>query len=282
MRKIPTLLIVQDVWPDNATTRINEKGIFFKTLNKIQKFVYQRSRKIVVISDDIKMLLVSKGVNESKIKVIYNWSYSDEIFDIPFEENLFAKKVNLDPNYFYAVYAGNIGFVQNVEVILKAAKLLNHTSKIKFLIIGDGVNKDNCINYAKENGLINVIFYPMQTPEFAIHVYSVANINIIPLKQHVIKTALPSKTAICLSSGKPLIFSIEKDSHFSNLIQKNESGYITGVDDVEEFVKVIKLLYMGCETIKKANIYHFFLEHFQKRKNLLNYIDTIKNLNDNY
>ena len=96
----------------------------------------------------MKALLVNKGVKPDRVRVIYNWGYGDEKVTIPFEENEFAKANALSPDVFYAVYAGNIGRMQNVELVVKAAEKLQAREDIRFLIIGDGVNRDTIAEMA--------------------------------------------------------------------------------------------------------------------------------------
>ena len=71
--------------------------------------------RIICISDDMKDFISSKGVDEKKIEVIYNWGYSDEVVDIAWEDNEFVKKYSLDKTKFYAIYAGNIGKIRQNE-----------------------------------------------------------------------------------------------------------------------------------------------------------------------
>lgn len=118
--------MLQDVWPDNAAQShlISEGSLLYKYFEMWQKSVYKNADKLICISDDMKDFIVSKGVNADKIEVIYNWGYSDDVVDIPWEENEFVKKYNLSRDKFYAIYAGNIGKMQNVEIVVNAAKEL--------------------------------------------------------------------------------------------------------------------------------------------------------------
>ena len=138
-RGIKVVAMLQDVWPDNAVQShiISKNSFLYKYFEMWQRPVYKYADKLICISDDMKDFIVSKGVSSEKIEVIYNWGYSDKIVDIPWEENRFVKKYNLDRVKFYAIYAGNIGKMQNVEIVVNAAKELQDREDIHFLIIGD-------------------------------------------------------------------------------------------------------------------------------------------------
>lgn len=268
-RGMRVVAMLQDVWPDNAVQSglIKEGSLIYKFFEIWQKYVYKHADKLICISDDMKDFIVSKGVPAEKIEVIYNWGYSDDLVNIPWEKNEFVKKYQLDPQKFYAVYAGNIGRMQNVQLLVKAAKELQNNDNIKFLIIGDGVEKDKIANMAEE--IDNITMLPMQPSELATSIYSAAGVNIIPLVEGGTKTALPSKTGVVLSCGQPVVFAFGGESRFARLI--NESGVGASVDaddykglsnwiskiakkkntDKEQGHKVFKKLFVKSENVKK-------------------------------
>lgn len=227
--------MLQDVWPDNAVQSglIGQGGLLYRYFERWQRYVYRKADKIICISDDMKDFIVSKGVDERKIEVIYNWGYSDETVDIPWEENLFVKKYRLERD-FYAVYAGNIGKMQNVELIVRAAARMPDT---KFLIVGDGARRAEIEEMAK--GKENVTLLPLQPPELAEHIYSMAGVNIIPLVEGGPKTAMPSKTGVVLSCGRPVVFCFGSGTRFSKLVEEYGAGTSVSATDENELAEAI-------------------------------------------
>ena len=204
--------MLQDVWPDNAVQSglIRNNSLLYHFFEFWQRYVYKKADSIICISDDMKDFIVSKGIDGRKIKVIYNWGYSDLPIHISWENNKFVKKYNLSRHKFYVVYAGNIGKMQNVELIVRAAQKIENDKNIVFLIIGDGARKSVIEKLAC--GLSNVMMLPLQPSELAEHIYSMAGVNVIPLVEGGSKTAMPSKSGIVLSCGQPVIFCFGKKS----------------------------------------------------------------------
>ena len=64
----------------------------------------------------------------------------------------------LNSNYFKIVYAGNISLNNSLNTLFEAAQLLKKDSKIKFVLVGDGPEKNNYIKKFKH--LSNLIFAP--------------------------------------------------------------------------------------------------------------------------
>lgn len=272
--QMKVVAMLQDIWPDNAVQSriIRQKSILYKYFEFWQKAVYRKANKIICISDDMKLLIESKGIPKNKIEVIYNWGYSDEIADIPWEENKFVQKYNLSKDFFYAVYAGNIGRMQNVELILKAAERLKKKDKIKFLIIGDGARKDVIEQMAINKKLTNILFLPLQAPELATSIYSAAGVNLIPLVPGGVKTALPSKVGVCLSCGQPIIFAFGKKCRFAELVRRYTAGDCVSAEDETELAEAI------CRCANKMRFekkYDLFRELFNKERNVRSYIHTL-------
>ena len=267
--------MLQDIWPDNAVQSglVGEGGALYRYFEFFQRYVYRRSDRIVCISDDMKAFMVSKGIPQEKISVVYNWGYDDETIQIPWDENSFVKKYALSRDLFYAVYAGNIGRMQNVELILQAADHLRQRQDIRFLIIGAGARKEQIQSMAEEMNLKNVEFLPFQSAELATSVYSAAGVNLIPLVPGGVKTALPSKTGVVLSCGRPTIFAFGQDCVFSRLI--TGTGCVCVDPSAPRELAEQIALCADQENFDNSGIYELFLHHFTREKNIAQYVRLI-------
>lgn len=262
---------VQDIFPYNLMYcgRIKQNGLLFKLLAKEQRYAYTHADHVITISEDMKDTLVNDGVNEDKISVIYNWSYQDEPYvniDTSPVSNLFDKQ------YFNVVYAGNIGMMQNVDILIEAAKLMKEDKTVWFHIIGNGIYKDKLEAKALDYGIKNISFWPIQKPELAPVIYSAADVNVIPLAKNIYRTALPSKTATCLACNKPIIFSIGENSLFGSKIVKETGCPVVGEDNVDSLISVIKEFKAGNI---KCNLLPFYFENCLRSNNSYVYSSLI-------
>lgn len=268
--------VLQDVWPDNAVQCgiMREGSWLYRFFECFQRYVYKQSDRLICISDDMKEFIVSKGVSQEKISVIYNWGYSDAVIDIPRENNKFIEKYNLSPEYFYAIYAGNIGRMQNLELVVEAAKHLKNQQNIQFLIVGDGARREAVEELVKTYGLSNVTMLPMQPSELAAHIYSAAGVNLIPLVKNGTRSALPSKTGIILSCGKPAIFTFGDNSDFSRMLASTGAGWSVDPEDPEALANAILVQANRTEFDSKP-VYAVYEAHFTREKNVARYIEVI-------
>lgn len=261
--------MLQDVWPDNAVQSglIKNNGLLYRYFESWQRYVYKYADKIICISDDMKDFIASKGVDEKKIEVIYNWGYSDETVNISWEDNEFVKKYGLEKD-FYAVYAGNIGKMQNVELVVRAAKKMPDT---KFLVIGDGAKREEIEKMAE--GVANIKMLHLQPPELAEHIYSMAGVNIIPLVEGGPKTAMPSKTGVVLSCGRPVIFCFGSGTQFSKKLEKLKAGRSVSARDENELIKAISEVKRSTQSY--SNPKGMFLEYFTRQRNIDTYASVV-------
>lgn len=218
----PLVYNEQDIFPENAyfTGILTEKSLVYRVAHALQKYAYKNATALSTISDDMKSTIVTRyGIQEEKVQVIYNWGH-EELKSHGEADNAFLQKYPKKPGEFRVVYAGNLGKMQNVELVLKAAKLMEDATCISFYIVGSGVNEEQLKTLAKELKLSNVTFVGMQPPEEAADLYAAADVNVIPLQRGLIYAALPSKTADCLIAGKPIIACVDEESIFSGVMKK--------------------------------------------------------------
>lgn len=235
----PVIFNVQDIFPQNLmfSGQLPLARITYPLFCRLQKLAYKKAARIITISEDMKQTLTEQGVEARKIEVVYNWSYSDMRIrpeDIP-RERFFDLKT--DKHVLNVVYAGNIGKMQNVELLARTAAVSVNDTEIHYYIIGDGANKKQV--EALTEGLPNVTMLPMQASVFAESIYAQADVNVIPLAKGGIKTALPSKTATVLRTNTHTVFCIDADSQFEKIIKGIHNAYVADNTDPQSLYRIL-------------------------------------------
>lgn len=273
--KCPLLYNEQDIFPENAYFAgiLSESSMVYKVAHALQKYAYKNATALSTISDDMKSTIVTRyGISEDKVQVIYNWGH-EELKAHSEQDNVFLKKYPKKPGEFRVVYAGNLGKMQNVELILETAALMKDDADISFYIVGGGVNEVQLKTFAKEKDLNNVTFVGMQPPEEVADLYAAADVNVIPLQKRLIYAALPSKTADCLIAGKPIITCVDDESAFAKLVRKYGIEN-AGTSRPEKLEKLIFDTKMGGCRCENALLWGNF---FTKDKSVTAHCDALKN-----
>lgn len=257
--KCPLLYNEQDIFPENALFAgiLNGKSPIYQVAHALQEYAYQNATVLITISDDMKDTIVTRyGIPEDKVQVVYNWGH-EELKAHNEAENTFLQKYPKKPGEFRVLYAGNLGKMQNVELLLEAVALMKDEADISFYIVGSGANENQLKAFAQEKRLSNVAFAGMQPPEEVADLYAAADVNVIPLQKGLIYAALPSKTADCLMAGKMIITCVDEDSQFAKMVTQYgiENTGNTQPERIKESILRIKHGKLRCEGKKLWNDY---------------------------
>lgn len=234
-KRIPFVVDIQDLWPDTltATGMVNNQRVL-DLISKVCSLVYKRASKIVVLSPGFKEKLISRGVPEDKLEVIYNWcnesalNHSEEC-KVKLPEN---DKLNL-------LFAGNLGLAQGLPAIIEAAeKLQKEDCQVNIVFLGDGVAKDAAISLVKEKALKNVFFLPRVPMAQVGTLLSASDMLLVHLNDNeLFRITIPSRTQANLAMGKPIVMGVSGDA--AELVQESGAGVICTPNDPSELAEAI-------------------------------------------
>lgn len=243
-RDIPIVYNVQDVFPGSSIASGVMKGRLLQAIFKrLQKIAYAKSSCITVINEDMKQKLIEEGVPEDKIEIIVNWYDEDTIREVEWGKNRFVDKYGLSENMFYVQYAGTTGYVFDYEAFLYAAQAFQGEDSIRFQLIARGSQFDLIKKIAAERCIDNIDFLPIEPQEMVSDVYSACTVCFIPLKKGIIGNSVPSKAALLMACGRPVVNSVDSDSYYFEEFSKNKIGISASCENYADSVGAIKYLF---------------------------------------
>ncbi|MDG1804968.1 glycosyltransferase family 4 protein [Flavicella sp.] len=149
------IIEIRDLWP---LTPIHLKGYsknhpLVKILGWFEKLAYTKSDKIVSLLPNAGGYINS--ISKTPDKFVYIPNGIDEKL---VGKDLLDREIQnkIPKNKFIIGYAGTIGMANAMHVFIQAAIQLKENSTIHFIIVGDGLEKENLKNQA--NGLLNITF----------------------------------------------------------------------------------------------------------------------------
>jgi glycosyltransferase involved in cell wall biosynthesis len=120
---------------------------------------------------------------------------------------------NFSPDDFIVCYAGIIGHAQGLDVLLNTAARMKDHPDIKFVILGDGPEKERLLEREEKEKLANVYFYDSIPREEMPAFIQATDIAVVPLKRiELFKGAIPSKIFENLAMKKPLLLGVEGEA----------------------------------------------------------------------
>tara|TARA_B100002051_G_scaffold268146_1_gene297587 strand:- start:3613 stop:4809 length:1197 start_codon:yes stop_codon:yes gene_type:complete len=226
--KIPSVLWVQDLWPDvlKDLKIINNKYLIF-LINYFVNLIYKNFDHIIVQSNSYKKI-INKNVKNKSIKVFFNPENSN------FKNKIKLKKSKI----FQITYAGNIGKAQSVECLVKA---VNKIKKEKFIIniFGNGSEKNKLLFFIKKYKLQNKIKYfkPLKFNILKKYLHDSDAFILFLKKGSALSNTLPAKIQTYLSFGKPII--VSSDGEAKNFVKKNKIGFYSNAENSSALSKQI-------------------------------------------
>jgi len=161
---IPCICEVRDLWPESivAYGSLKRNSMIAKLLYQGEKWIYKKADSVIMTWEGGRQYISNQGWGEqvdlSKVKHISNGVIIDS-FDRNSKENKIDDDDLNDKNYKNLVYAGSIRKVNNLGLLLDAAKLVqDKNQQIRFLIYGSGDEKEMLENRCKEEKINNVVF----------------------------------------------------------------------------------------------------------------------------
>lgn len=137
-----------------------------------------------------------------------------------------------------ALYSGNIGNKQGIEIIVKAARLLAGRTDLTFVVCGEGPNR--AALEASAAGLPNIQFHNLQPKERLGQLLSAATVHLLPQLAEAADLVLPSKLTNMLASGRPVVATAASGTGLAREVEG--CGIVTQPGSVADFAAAIERL----------------------------------------
>ena len=154
---VPVITTVHSDYKLDFTESLYKKLVFTAT----NTLALRLMDYYIGVSDNFKRMLVSRGFNPNKVYTVYNGMDYDKPADFCSKEE-FAKKYGIDysPEYTYVGIIGRFDKVKGHEVFIKgAAEVAGKNPNVRFLLAGEGEEKEALIKLAKELGVYDKLHF---------------------------------------------------------------------------------------------------------------------------
>lgn len=222
----PYVLHVQDLWPDSIVGSSIVSGsasskIIETVLTPWLRSAYRRAEAVVGIAPTMVETLVERGSPAERTKLVYNWSEESGSETIPVHTP--------QEGQTRFIFAGNVGDMQDLETVVRAAKLVEDRS-ISVTVVGDGVALGKVKALAEELDATNVEFRGRVPQEEMPALYARAEYALVTLKDlPVFRGTIPSKFQGALAQGLPVVTTVQGD--LSSLVTDLGVGFSATAED---------------------------------------------------
>lgn len=264
----------RDLWPQSLIDlgKVTKKNPVIYFLYKLEKHLYKKADKIIVLFENAENYVVSKGIAANKVLYIPNGIDMNRLntnqAKLPSELEKYFE-THKDKNI--VVYTGTHGLANNLDTVLDAAKEIDY--KTQFLFIGDGPNKEKMIKRKADENINNVYFANPVTKDLIPTILQKSSIGLLPLKHSpVFKWGIsPNKLFDYMSNKLPVILLCDIEN---SPLQQANGGFVLKNDFKNELVKLLNNI--GQHDLKTLgeNGFNFVKDHHNWGKNSQIIIDN--------
>ncbi len=241
--RVPYVFHVEDLQPDAAFDlgMLPKKGIA-TILYSFERLAYERAALVSTITDNIRDRIIAKGINPGKVAIFRQWA-DPELFAVDGDAlgAAFRKGHGLD-GQFLAVYSGNMGVKQGLDVVLDAAARTLNDDTIKYLLIGDGAVRAHLEEQARRQKLRNVNFLPPQPDAEYRKALFAADVALVTQLRTMADFAFPSKVVQLLAAGRPVVAAVNSASEVAKVLGRAEGGVVVEPESGESLANAIRAL----------------------------------------
>lgn len=238
-RSRPIVYLVLDVYPDTAIQQslLHKHNPLTWLWNGLHRSALRRAAAVVVLgrrmADIVRQKGQGRGALADKTHMIHLWSDEHRIRPRARPPGL-EREVKFD-----LIYAGNMGWVHDMETIMRAAEALAAVPRIHFTFIGEGFKKRWMEEFARRRRLSNCRFGTyVERDEFGDRL-AAADAGLVSLARSQEGLSEPCKTFGIMAAGRPVLGVLPRASEMAEIIREYRCGVVVDPGDVPGLVQAI-------------------------------------------
>jgi putative colanic acid biosynthesis glycosyltransferase WcaI len=238
----PFVYNVQDMYPDMALGGdIVRPGMLVRRWEKMHRRALRQSARVIVIGDDMRYRILSKGIAPERVSVVRNGIAPPGPSPDPSDPAVRKIVQEIRCGFpFVALHAGNLGFYGAWGTLLKAAELLRNENT-GLVFVGGGANR--AALEASASGASNVRFLPFRPVEQVPHVMMAGDLQIITVRRGLEGVVVPSKLYSILAAGRPVLVVAAASSDAARIVVESGCGMAADPDDPAALADAIRELH---------------------------------------
>jgi glycosyltransferase involved in cell wall biosynthesis len=200
-----TIMWNGDIWPDILINSGQLRhGFAADAMFWLQRFGCNNADVVAVTNPGAEQQILKRYPHIRTI--IWSNGVDVNLFRPELQSDEIRKSLGAESGDFLVGYIGLHGRFQGLDVLLGAAERLKDKPRIKFFMIGEGVEKQRLITLAKGKKIRNIIFYDSRPKKEIPPILASCDVSLVPLICRMPFT-MPSKAYEALAAGVPIVVS---------------------------------------------------------------------------
>jgi len=192
---------VQEIYPDILNKP--ETSVVHRYLRGMEKRVYNHSDAVTTIDQVFYDTIVDRFKDRSKLHIIPNF-VDTELYHEGVSTETLDKSLFPETDSIKLLYAGNIGFAQDWEPLVRLAEKTRDL-KVEYFLIGEGVKKSWVEEQKATLGLDNLHILDYQPRQLMPAILAYSDLQYIFMTPEQEGMGFPSKVYTIMACGRPLL-----------------------------------------------------------------------------
>jgi colanic acid biosynthesis glycosyl transferase WcaI len=277
--RVPYLYYVKDVYPEAAEGAgiVAPGGALARLCRLWDRYLCSHSVNVVVISETMRDLLsANRQLPQEHFTVIPDW-IDESKFPVWHGESAWRHSQGIRNDVFVAMFAGTLGHVSGVDVLVEVASLLQEENLL-LLCIGEGVQKPAMLNEASRQRLNNIRFLPFQPSESVPEVQASCDVALLTMHPDSSDSSVPSKLISYLAASRPVICAANAESAVARTVLDAAAGIVVCPGDAQAIANAILRLKSEPEAALQMgrNARRYFERHYTLARAYRQFSDLIR------
>lgn len=237
LKRVPFVYNIRDLYPDMAVSGdIVRPAGWVRRWEKLHRTALQQAARVIVLGEDMRERVISKGVDAERVVVIRDGSPAPTA--VPNPDHPAIREIRGEAD-FVALHAGNLGFYGAWPTLLKAAAILPQNG-IRLVFVGDGANRRKMEEWNQR--CPNVRFLPFRPAEEIPCVMAAADVHIVTIRKGLDGVIVPSKMYSIFAAGRPILAVAPEETDVARIVKRENCGLVANPDKPEEVAAAIQRL----------------------------------------
>lgn len=247
LSRIPVAIWVQDLWPESiSSTGMVRKRFLVSLAGRMSNAIYRSCDRVIGQSRAFVERLASGGVDRDRLVYLPNWA--EELGQV--RPTAVEHGEEWD-HAFSVMFAGNLGRVQALDIVLEAAGLVAGDQDIHWVFLGDGGMKGWMMEQVRARGLGHVHFLDRRPSDEMPQYFSRASAMLVSLKPDpAMAMTIPSKVQSYLAAGRPILASL--DGEGARIVKESGAGFASAAGEARALADNVMRMKALSDTEREA------------------------------
>lgn len=205
LKRRPFVLEVRDLWPKSIEELGQLRpGPILSALEAVERWLYRSAAGIVVNTRTFRAHIEARGVDAKDIELVYN-GIDPTMFRPRPKDTALLERHGL-AGTFTVAYVGTLGLAHGLGLLVDVAERMQDRRELRFLLIGDGADREKLEAEIARRELDNVVMLGLQPRERMPDWIASIDLLLVLLRDlPVFETVIPSKIFEFLAQERPVI-----------------------------------------------------------------------------